>query len=107
MLITAFVILCKRNYLFGLTCFTVLVISPQQQHEKAQADLLKMESQMKIVIQTNADFTPKGKRNARVVTLRGAFGPVQRIRWYVSGRIYRALQITDENLKLTNEWLSA
>ena len=57
---------------------------------------------MKIVIQTNADFTPDGKRTARVVrTSRGG----QQLRWYVSGRIYRYLAPTAENVALTNEWM--
>lgn len=59
---------------------------------------------MKIVIQTNADFTPKGKRNAKVVkTARGS----DQLRWYVSGSIYRQLAPTASNLALTNEWLAA
>lgn len=38
----------------------------------------------KIVIQTDADFTPKGKRRVRIVrTTRG-----RQVRCYVSGRIY-------------------
>lgn len=61
----------------------------------------------KIVIHTDADFTPAGKRTARCITLRSAFGTVQRIRWYVSGRIYRTLPITHDNVKLTNEWMAA
>lgn len=62
---------------------------------------------MKITIRTDADFTPAGKRTARMVTLRGSFGPVQRIRWYVGGRIYRTLTATAENAKMSNEWLAA
>lgn len=43
---------------------------------------------MKIIIQTNADFTPAGKRNARIVTTtRGG----KQLRWYVSGKLYRHL----------------
>lgn len=62
---------------------------------------------MKIVIQTNADFTPKGKRAAKIVTLKNGFGSVQRLRWYVGGRIYRTLAITPENISLTNDWKAA
>lgn len=62
---------------------------------------------MKIVIQTTADFTPEGKRTARVVKVSGRFGSGQQIRWYVGGKLYRRLLPSSENVKLTNEWLSA
>lgn len=62
---------------------------------------------MKIVIQTDADFTPKGKRSARVVTTRGAFGRGRQLRWYVSGRLYNRLPATADNAKLTREWIAA
>ena len=52
---------------------------------------------LKIVIQTNADFTPPGKRRAKV-----AYG--NRIRWYVGGRIYRTLKITQTNVELSMKW---
>ena len=59
---------------------------------------------MKIVIQTNADFTPKGKRSARVVqTYRGG----RQLRWYVGGRLYNRLAVNQQNADLTNEWLAA
>lgn len=59
---------------------------------------------MKIVIQTNADFTPAGKRNARVVTCtRGA----KQLRWYVSGKLYRHLSPTPANLAMTQKWIGA
>ena len=55
---------------------------------------------MNITIQTNADFTPKGKRTFRVVTLdQGRF-----IRWYVGGRIYNTLRVTIANINLTRQW---
>jgi hypothetical protein len=58
----------------------------------------------KIEIQTNADFTPKGKRTARVVqTYRGG----RQLRWYVGGRMYNRLPVTNDNLKLTREWIAA
>ena len=57
---------------------------------------------LKIVIETDADFTPPGKRTARVVqTDRGG----RQLRFYVSGRIYRAMPPTDENLKLAQRWI--
>lgn len=58
---------------------------------------------MVILIQTDADFTPAGKRSARTVTLIQG----QRIRWYVSGRIYRTLAVTETNATLTKEWIAA
>jgi hypothetical protein len=49
------------------------------------------------------DFTPAGKRRARVVpTSRGG----QQLRWYVSGRRYHALPVTTAALALTREWVS-
>lgn len=61
----------------------------------------------KIVIHTDADFTPKGARAGRVVTLRGAMGKVSRIRWYVGGRIYAQMAITPENCTLTRQWVAS
>lgn len=59
---------------------------------------------MKIVIQTNADFTPAGKRNARIVTTtRGG----KQLRWYVGGRLYRWLSPDAANIAMTREWLAA
>lgn len=55
---------------------------------------------LKIVIQTDADFTPPGRRRAKI-----AYG--NRIRWYVSGRIYRTLKITDANIELSRRWVDA
>jgi hypothetical protein len=56
---------------------------------------------MKITIQTDADFTPMGKRRVRVVTLdRGA----RRIRWYVAGRIYNQLPVTIDAVELSRKW---
>lgn len=54
----------------------------------------------KIIIHTDADFTPPGKRRAAT-----AYG--NRIRWYVSGRIYRTLAITAENIALSRRWVDA
>jgi hypothetical protein len=71
------------------------------------ATTLKGDTQMTITIQTDADFTPKGKRTARVVELRGQMCKTRRIRWYVSGRIYHQLAVTDSNVSLTREWVSA
>lgn len=59
----------------------------------------------KIVIQSDADFTPPGKRTARVVTLNSPAGEVRRIRWYVSGRIYDTRPIEDDSI--TREWIAA
>lgn len=62
---------------------------------------------MKIVIQTSADFTPKGKRTAKVVTVTGRMGRAQQLRWYVGGKLYRHLAPSPVNVNLTNEWLAA
>lgn len=60
-----------------------------------------------IIIATDRDLTPKGKRVARLASLRGAMGKVERIRWYVGRRIYNQLAVTPENAALTREWLEA
>jgi hypothetical protein len=52
----------------------------------------------------SCDFTPLGKRSARIVTHNRG---VQRIRWYVSGRRYHALPVTGENAALTRDWLAS
>ena len=62
---------------------------------------------MTITIQTDLDFTPAGKRRAQTVELRGQFGPVTKIRWYVSGKIFRTLPLTQENVDLSKEWVSS
>lgn len=58
-----------------------------------------------IVIDVDADLTPKGKRAARIVqTDRNG----RQLRWYVAGRIYREFgAINNVNVNLTNEWLVA
>ncbi len=58
-----------------------------------------------IVIEVDADMTPKGKRSARIVqTDRNG----RQLRWYVAGRIYREFgAINNSNVALTNEWLAA
>ena len=59
---------------------------------------------IKIHIKTDADFTPAGKRSARIVThTRG----VRRLWFYVSGRRYRDLAPTPENVAMAREWIAA
>jgi hypothetical protein len=60
-----------------------------------------------IIIQTDADFTPAGKRTVRVVELTAMGRPVRRIRWYVSGRIYNTLPVNSETTALSQEWVAA
>ena len=61
----------------------------------------------KITIQTDADFTPKGKRRVRLIRLRGVTGDTMRLRWYVSGRIYRQLAATQANVQVSKDWIDA
>jgi hypothetical protein len=61
----------------------------------------------KITIQTDADFTPAGKRNARIVKTSTRFGEGRQLRWYVAGNLYRRMQPTADNIELTREWLAA
>lgn len=58
------------------------------------------ESQRMIALGTPFDFTPIGKRRARVVE--ASRGP--QLRWYVAGRLYRRLAPTATNLRLSGDW---
>jgi hypothetical protein len=60
----------------------------------------------KITIQTDADFTPPGKRAYKAVCLSGA-SVYTHIRWYVSGRKYRTLPLNPENYDLSKQWVAA
>lgn len=63
-----------------------------------------MNTQSVITIQTNADFTPTGKRTARIVKHAMSGKKIKPIiRCYVSGRAY--IDQALENYKLVNEWL--
>lgn len=57
----------------------------------------------KIIIHTDADLTPKGKRMARWVrTTKDGRKCNSRVRWYVGGKIYRdnaPAELTAERLK--------
>jgi len=57
-----------------------------------------------ITIITNADFTPPGKRGARIIQ---TSSNGRQLRWYVSGRIYNKMALNGENVSLTNEWLAS
>ena len=61
-----------------------------------------------IVIQSNGDFTPPGKRTARIVrhALNGRRA-VPQIRWYVGSKAYRTLALTNDNVQLTGNWKDA
>lgn len=57
-----------------------------------------------VIIEVDSDFTPPGKRNARIITTSSG---KQQLRWYVSGRIHRRLAPTAANIRLTREWMAA
>jgi hypothetical protein len=63
---------------------------------------------MRIEIQTDADFTPKGKRTVRIVEHHKS-GKKMRpaIAWYVGRNLYRYLALTSGNLALSREWFAA
>lgn len=54
-----------------------------------------------IVIKTDRDLTPPGKRSIRIVTLRRG----QAIRWYLDGRIYATRPL--DALAVSREWVRA
>lgn len=58
-----------------------------------------------IIIQSDADFTPPGKRIVRVVRhhLNGRRAKTH-LRWYVAGKAYRSLPLTNSNISLSNSW---
>nr|WP_192963483.1 hypothetical protein [Pseudomonas fluorescens]CEK42326.1 hypothetical protein PQBR57_0373 [Pseudomonas fluorescens SBW25] len=58
-----------------------------------------------IVIQSDADFTPPGKRTTRVVrhSLSGRRA-TPHIRWYVGSKAYRSLALTNDNVQMTADW---
>jgi hypothetical protein len=62
---------------------------------------------LKIEIQTNADFTPAGKRTARIVkTAKSGRKCQKQMRWYVAGEVFRTFaNVSHENVALTKEWL--
>lgn len=63
---------------------------------------------LKITIHApDADWTPSGKRGARIIQTTGRFGTGRQLRWYVSGKIYRRLNPNAANIAMTGEWLSA
>lgn len=80
--------------------------SPEQIEAQRKACVAEYAAGLpEIVIEADADLTPKGKRAARIVqTDRNG----RQLRWYVAGRIYREFgSINKVNVKLTNEWLAA
>lgn len=60
----------------------------------------------KITINTNADFTPAGKRTARIVR-HAMSGKKHRrvIRCYVAGKAYMQRELSD--FETVNKWLAA
>jgi hypothetical protein len=61
-----------------------------------------------IVIQTDADLTPPGKRRVKVVKthLSGLKSPPH-IRWFVGRKAYRSLALTEANMRLSEEWFKS
>lgn len=58
-----------------------------------------------IVIQSDADFTRPGIRVARLVRhSMGGRRTATHIRWYVAGKAYRTLALTNDNVQMTAEW---
>jgi hypothetical protein len=61
-----------------------------------------------LVIQTNADFTPSGKRRVRIVRHKHSgrrCAPA--LRWYVGTKAYRSLPLTNDNIELSAAWKAA
>jgi hypothetical protein len=58
---------------------------------------------LRLVMASELDFTPAGKRRVRVVpTSRGG----RLLRWYVSGRRYHSLPVTPAAAELSREWVA-
>jgi len=61
---------------------------------------------LKIIIPCPAvDFTPRGKRAARVVRVRGAMGMGRQLRFYVGGRLFRRLAPSRANIEIARDWV--
>jgi hypothetical protein len=61
-----------------------------------------------VVISTDADLTPTGKRRAQIVHNKLSGRKAQpHLRWFVGVKSYRSLLLTDENVTLSKEWLKA
>jgi len=57
------------------------------------------------VMQTDADFTPLGKRKALYVRYnRQGWKCGGMIVWYVAGRRFRELEVTHKNIELSQKW---
>lgn len=60
---------------------------------------------LNIVIQTDADLTPKGKRSIKVVKhLKNGKKIKPTIAWYVGGKLFRYLELSNESIYLSIEW---
>lgn len=58
-----------------------------------------------LLIKTTADFTPPGRRTARVVQhAKNGRRTGAHLRWYVGGRTFRSLPLTTDSVALTNAW---
>jgi hypothetical protein len=72
--------------------------------ELYKAGILK---QTIVIHAPNADFTPKGKRRAKVISHKhNGEKAAKHLAWYVGRSLYRSLQLTVDNVNLTNQWLS-
>lgn len=62
-----------------------------------------------IVIPTDRDLTPRGRRTVRIVhhSLRGGKKVRWHIRWYVGSRAYHSLPISHANIATSKDWLQA
>ncbi|MDS9914978.1 hypothetical protein EFK68_04590 [Pseudomonas aeruginosa] len=61
-----------------------------------------------LIIAADADFTPTGRRSARIVKhAKNGRRTERMIRWYVAGKAYRTLQLNADNVQLTNDWMLA
>lgn len=59
-----------------------------------------------LIIQSDADFTPAGKRKVRVVRhAKNGRRTGPHIRWYVGGKAFRSLPLTEESAVLTRAWV--
>lgn len=83
-------------------------MSIQHQQEAAQRAIEagKVLLDRELVIKSDADFTPAGRRTAHTVSysVRGRYTG-QQIRWYVGRKVFRSLEYNNENVKLTREWV--
>lgn len=58
-----------------------------------------------ITIQSDADFTPKGKRSVKIVRHSKSGKKIKpTLAWYVGGKLFRYLDLNEQSIILSSAW---